>query len=127
MKYIIALIIPLAFVSFGGVNEMEVTATYYNATVQQCDSTPLITADGSFIDTVALRNGELRWIAISRDLFKYFDYGDIVIVVSDDMRISGEWIVHDKMNKRLSNRIDFLAPIGVNLGKQELIIRHGGR
>ena len=43
-------------------------ATTYNAEVNQCDSDPLTTADGSRIDLDKLANGQLRWCALSRDL-----------------------------------------------------------
>jgi len=44
----------------------NVVGTVYHAVPEQTDSTPLITADGSRIDTT--RVNELRWIAVSRDL-----------------------------------------------------------
>lgn len=63
-----------------------VTATVYNATVSQCDSSPLKTADGSKIDIVKLNNNELHWIAISQDLLKNggFKYGDRIMVSGND-------------------------------------------
>lgn len=86
-----------------------VTATYYNPVESQCSSNPLITADGSKINLKKLKEGKLRWIAISRDLRENYKYGDIVIIESDDYRLSGEWIVRDTMNSRFKMRIDFLT------------------
>jgi 3D (Asp-Asp-Asp) domain-containing protein len=99
------------------INDVTVTVTKYNPTVKQCDSDPLITADGSFIDTLKLNNGELKWIAVSRDLRSDFHYGDTVMIVSDSGEIDGEYIVHDTMNPRWTLRIDILSPNGDSLGK----------
>ena len=98
-------------------------ATTYNVDIKQCDNDPLTTADGSRIDTVALANGELRWCALSRDLIwdEYrqgihaegfrglFEFGDTITVYSKTCpQINGKWVVHDTMNKRYTNSIDFL-------------------
>lgn len=97
----------------------EVTVTKYNPTAEQCDSDPLITADGSNIDLEKLSKGELKWIAVSRELREYFSYGDTVILSHEDTTICGEYIVHDTMNPRWSRRIDLLSPFGDTLGKWE--------
>ena len=94
-----------------------VTVTKYNPTVKQCDLDPLITADGSYIDTLKLNNGELKWIAISRDLREKFHYGDTVIILTDSGEIDGEYVVHDTMNPRWTFRVDILSPNGDSLGK----------
>ena len=93
-----------------------VTVTKYNPTVDQCDSDPLITADGSFIDLEKLNNGELKWIAISRDLRSEFNYGDTVFLTGG---IEGEFIVRDTMNPKWTSRVDILSPIGDSKGKWE--------
>lgn len=92
-----------------GESHHVVTATYYNPVESQCSSNPLITADGSKINLKKLKEGKLRWIAISRDLRENYKYGDIVIIESDDYRLNGEWIVRDTMNSRFKMRIDFLT------------------
>jgi 3D (Asp-Asp-Asp) domain-containing protein len=90
----------------------KVIGTYYHADVGQTDARPLETADGHIIDQSKLRSGKLRWIALSRDLIDrhggHFSYGDRVYVYHPDKRIRGWWILHDTMNKRFKNRIDFL-------------------
>jgi len=90
----------------------KVIGTYYHADVWQTDARPLETADGHIIDQSKLRSGKLRWIALSRDLIDrhggHFSYGDRVYVYHPDKRIRGWWILHDTMNKRFKNRIDFL-------------------
>lgn len=99
-----------------------VTATVYNATVDQCDSSPLKTADGSTIDTLRLNNNELHWIAISRDLLKKgFRYGDKVIV-SGNNKIAGIYELHDTMNPNVKNTIDILVPSHIRVGKWKNII-----
>ena len=91
---------------------VEVTGTKYQPVEAQTDATPFNTADGSFIEAEKLKNGELRWCALSQDLLWYrggrFRYGDSLYVHSEQKAIKGWWIVHDCMNSRYTNRIDFL-------------------
>lgn len=94
--------------------EHEVTATKYNAVVAQCDDDPLITADCSKINLTKLNNYELRWIAISRDLKEFYNFGDVVTIECENPALCGEWEVHDVMNKRFTKKIDFLVPINDN-------------
>ena len=85
-----------------------VTATKYHPVKEQCYGNPLITADGSRINVKDLKEGKLRWIAISRDLLEHYSYGDTVIVVSEFEEISGKWVIHDTMGPKSRRRIDFL-------------------
>ncbi len=102
--------------------ELDRATTYY-CEVKQCDSDPFTTADGSVIDPIKLRNKEIRWCALSRDLIydEYrqgihtegfrglFEFGDTIIVYSKTCpQINGKWVIHDTMNKRYKNSIDFL-------------------
>lgn len=87
-----------------------VTITKYNPVESQCDSDPTITADNSKIDLNLLNSYKIRWMAVSRDLLDILSMGDTVSVVSPNQRINGNWVVHDVMNKRYSNRIDLLVP-----------------
>ena len=99
-----------------------IIATKYNPVKEQCDSDPLITADGSKINLKKLNSRELHWLAVSRDLLQEcgYHYGDTVIVVSDDPQIDGkEFVIRDTMNPRWTKRIDILSPIGDSLGKWE--------
>jgi len=42
-----------------------------------------------------------------------FKMGDVIIVESESTpSLNGEWVVKDKMGKRLRKRIDFLTPQG---------------
>ena len=92
-----------------------VTATVYHAVKWQCNSQYWITADMSEIDT--LQPDRHRWCAVSRDLLKKgFSMGD-TIRVEGTWVYDGLWIIHDKMNKRYSDRIDFLIHPSQALGK----------
>jgi len=105
----------------------DVRGTVYHAIEEQTDDTPLITADGSLIDTT--RVNELRWIAISRDMVKlktsrynfkgkitlgdtvWISYDKILVMkmaeqqsrvsveefISKYEKIAGWWIVRDTM------------------------------
>jgi hypothetical protein len=84
-------------------------ATTYQPTVDQCDSDPLTTADGSRINPSNLE----RWVALSRDhLARWggeFNYGDTLTIYSAKFpHLNGEWEVHDCMASRYTNSIDFL-------------------
>ena len=103
----------------------KVTATVYNPVAEQCDDDPLITADCSRIDLERLNSGELKWVALSRDLLKEnYSYGDrIEIICLSDSKINGIYEVHDTMNRRYSERIDILMPNSIKSGKWDVIIK----
>ena len=97
-----------------------ITATKYNPVEEQCDEDPLVTADGSKINLKKLERGDLRWVAISRDLLKLgYNYGDTIVIVSDNELDGKEFVVRDTMNPKWRNKIDILSPIGDSLGKWE--------
>lgn len=88
----------------------DVTVTVYNPTAAQCDSTPLITADLSRIDTTALKLKKLRWCAVSRDLLDAHTYGDTIYLdLGPDHWATGPWVIRDTMAKRWANRVDLLT------------------
>jgi hypothetical protein len=96
--------------------------TVYHPTKRQCDNTPLITASNSKINMDDLKNQNIRWMALSRDLLKRwrgkFHYGDTVLVTAGDPQIDGLWIIKDTMNRRYKNRGDLLFDSQVRkLGK----------
>tara|TARA_R110000824_G_scaffold7722_18_gene34927 strand:- start:701 stop:1261 length:561 start_codon:yes stop_codon:yes gene_type:complete len=103
-----------------------VKATMYQATPYQCDDSPDVTADQTKIPNIDSCS-HLNWIAVSQDLLWFNDgpirYGDTVYVIAGHK--TGYYIVHDAMNKRWTNKIDFLESIGVEAykyNKAELII-----
>ena len=97
-----------------------VSISHYYPSVNQCDSSPNVTADGSKIDTVALRQGRIKWCALSRDLIYcehrqrltndktiwrgQYRFGDTISILW-----LGEYVVHDVMNQRFRNKIDVLS------------------
>ena len=81
----------------------HVTITTYNAVRSQCDSSPLITADGTKIDNNKLKSGEQRIVAISRDLLHAIPLGSLIYVEGH-----GYYEVRDTMNSRFKHRIDIL-------------------
>jgi 3D (Asp-Asp-Asp) domain-containing protein len=81
----------------------HVTLTTYNAVKGQCDSTPLITADGTKIDLKKLKDGKLKYAAVSRDLLWCMPYGSIIHIEGH-----GEFEVRDTMNERFNHYIDIL-------------------
>lgn len=95
---------------------IEVSGTVYNPVADQCDDSPLYTADGSYIDTALLKAGKLHWLAISQDLLVQnggpYNLGDTIFVYHPDDKIRGEWIIHDCMNPRVKRYLDFLQPVG---------------
>jgi len=117
-------IIPESIIIEG--DTIIVKATMYQATPHQCDNTPDKTADQTKIPNVDSCS-HLNWIAVSQDLLWFnkgpIRYGDTVYVIAGHK--TGYYIVHDAMNKRWTNRIDFLESIGVEAyryNKAELII-----
>lgn len=88
----------------------DVTATVYNADPRQCNADYLTTASGSRIDTTLLKDGKLRWIAVSRDLLDKYPYGTSVYLwISEGHPKNGSYKVKDTMNKRYTNCIDILT------------------
>jgi 3D (Asp-Asp-Asp) domain-containing protein len=100
---------------------INVKATMYHPVEAQCDDTPLITADGSRICPINV--SDWNWIAVSQDLLKknggIFDYGDQVYVKGTHK--DGIYTIHDCMNKRKKNQIDFLESIGTSQYKYDQI------
>src|SRR5579859_6919286 len=94
----------------------NIKGTVYHAEKSQCDDTPLITADNSFIDTA--RVNQLRWVALSKDLLnrQFYDpykryhvwngkikLGDTIWVDYDD---KGLWKESHPYHKPVNHRVD---------------------
>ena len=86
----------------------KLKATYYQAKKGQCDSDPFTTSTGYKIDPKRLRKGELKIVAVSRDLLSVYPYGS-TIYVHYPVHLRGTYRVEDTMNKRFKKRIDFLV------------------
>ena len=58
-----------------------------------------------------------RIIAVSRDLETKGFKMNSVVVVSNAGKMNGLWVIRDRMNKRWTNRIDFLVDTTMKGGK----------
>lgn len=83
----------------------HVKVTCYQPVEAQCDTEPLITADGSKIDLHKLKKGNIKWCAISRDLLWLFPKDKPKRVHIEGY---GIYEVRDVMNKRFNHRVDIL-------------------
>ena len=81
----------------------HVTLTTYNAVKSQCDETPDVTANGTIIDYKKLKQGKLKYCAISPDLLWCIPMGSII-----DIDGHGRYEVVDTMNARFNHCIDIL-------------------
>lgn len=81
----------------------HVTLTTYNATKSQCDNNPNKTANGTIIDHKKLKQGKLKYCAISRDLLWCIPMGSII-----DIDGHGRYEVVDTMNARFKHYVDIL-------------------
>ena len=91
----------------------QVKATMYHPVEEQCDDTPLITADGSKINPYEVSNW--NWIAVSQHMLTRnggpLNYGDTVYIFGTKHK-DGMYIVKDCMHRRKTNQIDFLESLG---------------
>ena len=88
-----------------GIEPDIVTVTTYSPTVEQTDSTPLITASGFEINPINPK--KQRIVAVSRDLKKKYKFGKKIRITGIG-KLSGTYTVRDVMNKRYRNRVDIL-------------------
>lgn len=101
-------VIPVEKIDYTKIKQLQVTATCYHAVAAQCNADYWHTADMSLIDTI--HPEKHRWIAISRNLERKYGFklGDTVRVEGTWV-YDGIWIIHDRMNARWRDRIDFLV------------------
>ena len=83
----------------------HVTLTYYQPVKAQCNSEPLVTADGSKINLRHLKQGRIKWCAISRDLLWLFPKGKPKRIYIEGF---GMYYVKDVMNRRFTHSVDIL-------------------
>ena len=81
----------------------HVTLTTYNAVKSQCDNNPNKTANGTIIDYKKLKQGKLKYCAISPDLLWCIPMGSIIYIDGH-----GRYEVVDTMNARFNHHIDIL-------------------
>lgn len=93
----------------------KVVATMYFPVTSQCDSDPLLTAGMYKINPK--HASDQKFIAMSRDMIARwggeFHYGDFVKITGAGHK-DGIYKVVDTMNKRFTNRIDFLETKGTD-------------
>jgi len=94
-----------------------VTVTAYTPSVEECDSTPHITASGFKIDTLNPERHKI--IAVSRDLKHKWKFGTKIKVLGIG-KYSGIYTIKDVMNRRFRKRIDILV------GKQSKQFKYTG-
>ena len=83
----------------------HVTLTCYQPLVLQCDNNPLITSDGSKINLKHLKNGKIKWCAISQDLLYLFPKNKPKRIFIEGY---GLYEVKDVMNRRHKHKVDLL-------------------
>lgn len=106
----------------------NIWGTIYNAEKKQCDDTPDITADGSYINVK--KASKCRWIAISQNMIndinranmlEYYGvdrfrgkiaFGDTIWITSPYKQLNGWWVVHDTKNSKYTRSVDFLQTAG---------------
>ena len=81
----------------------HVTLTTYNPCKAQCDDTPTITANNTKINLQKLKQGKLRYCAVSPDLLWCLPFGSIIEIDGH-----GRYEVVDTMNNRFDHYIDIL-------------------
>ena len=83
----------------------HVTLTCYQPVTKQCDNEPLTTSDGSKISLRNLKNGNIKWCAISQDLLYLLPAKKPNYIWIEGY---GTYEVRDVMNKRFTHSVDLL-------------------
>ena len=105
MQRLLSIVILLTLVIVSKAQTKHVTLPYYQPVKEQCNSEPLVTADGSKINLYHLKQGKIKWCAISRDLLWLFPKNRPKRIYIDGF---GIYQVRDIMNKRWNHRVDIL-------------------
>lgn len=105
MKKFILIIILVLVSIVATATVTHVTLTYYQPVKAQCNSEPLVTADGSRINLRHLKQGRIKWCAISRDLLWLFPKGKPKRIYIEGF---GTYYVKDVMNRRFTHSVDIL-------------------
>lgn len=120
------LILTFLFVLFislnASPNKIKMDATYY---IPGQGGAGWVTASGDRINYNKLKNFQIRWVALSPDMFtKYgFKMGDVIEVFTEEKELVGIWIVKDKTASRFKKRIDFLFASHAKFGSCKVEIR----
>lgn len=110
--FFVTVLMIMSLISYSKEIVYDIAVSIYHPVAAQCDSRPLETASGDWIDTT--RTTELRWVAISRNLHKRwggeFRFGDtITITGTGNPKTDGDYVVKDIMNKMYTDKVDILV------------------
>lgn len=119
-QYITILFLSSTLFSFSQSPITNITATIYHAVPEQTNADYLTTASLKKINPNNPQSH--RWIAVSRDLETKGLTMGTKICIDRAGPLNGEWTVEDRMNKRWTNKIDFLVNEIMKLGKWENVI-----
>ena len=125
MKKVKNLILVFLFALFISLNANSNTYTMKATYYMPGKGCGWVTASGDRIDINKLRNRQIRWVALSPDMFRNhgFKMGDVIEVISDKQEIAGFWVVKDKTAERHKNHIDFLFAGAAKFGTCKVEIR----
>lgn len=103
-------------------NTYTMKATYY---IPGRGGAGWVTASGDEINYNKLKNFQIRWVALSPDMFNKhgFKIGDVIEVITEEKELVGIWIVKDKTSSRFTKRIDFLFASPAKFGSCKVEIR----
>lgn len=128
MKKVKNLILVFLFALFislnANSNTYKMNATYY-IPGKGCG---WVTASGDRINYNKLKNFQIRWVALSPDMFRQYGFkmGDVIEVISDQNEIAGLWVVKDKTAEKHKKHIDFLFANHAKFGSCKVEIRKTG-
>lgn len=125
-KHLFLVFLFTLFISFNAIsNTYKMRATYYTPG-RGCG---WVTASGDRINYEKLKNFQIRWVALSPDMFRKhgFKLGDIIEVITDVKELSGFWVVKDKSAESNRNHIDFLFAKAAKFGTCKVEIRKTGQ
>ncbi len=88
-----------------------VKVTIYQGISIQTDSSPNITSIGAVFDP----HNPPKWVAVSRDLLKVYEYGSFVEISGIGV-LDGVYKVMDTMHKSKRRHVDILVPARVKKG-----------
>lgn len=121
-KHLILVLLFTLFISLSiSSNTYKMKATYY-IPGKGCG---WVTASGDRINYEKLKSFQIRWVALSPDMFTKhgFKMGDVIEVITDVEELAGLWIVKDKSAQCNKNHIDFLFAKAAKFGTCKVEIR----
>lgn len=103
-KLLLSGLFTITFISSIRSQSHVLSATQYNIHHRGA-----VVASGDEIDASKLKKRKIRWVALSRDMFKHYPMNSKIMVYSKDHpELNGVWVVKDKMAIRHRACIDFL-------------------